>query len=598
MMDDFEKKYQLAKSRAERLKKSARVSEELLEQRSRDLYMVNQQLESAQEHLQLEIKQATYELNVANQRLRKSLNEKSQLIGAISHEIRTPLNAIVGYSELIESGLEGELKYDSGDGSIKQQVQIISQSAASMMSLLNDILEVTQIEVGNIKSNPIVVSLADNFAFIDQMFKLQMQKKGLSWEIKYDNLPDTIRIDIRRYNQIINNLVSNALKYTDGGFVRMYSWYEADSQNIEQGVLHTTVTDSGEGISPEDQDIIFDLYKHISKPEKVSKRYSQRQSQDDVALHSLGLGLPICKALCQLMLGKITCVSEVGKGAQFTVSLPAMIVSEDVIDKVDQGINKKKKQAPLKILIAEDTLLNQQLLIAQLSQLGQSAEIVDNGLMALSKLDKQSYDLVILDILMPVMDGESAIKKIRASEKRIAEHYCVALTAASYQEKGKYLLSMGFDQFMSKPVTLNALSDLINSAYAKMDPPLKKANSDENILPVIPLDMSFFTSQFGDEADAIFSKIAPTYVEQSRLNQQKLKIAIENQDISGVQFIAHAMKGEAKTFCFDELAELCDQLEKSQLFADAEGLFLEISQALDHVLQSIEAHLQSLKQGG
>ena len=589
-MTDFEKKYQLAKSRADRLKKSARVSEDLLEQRSRDLYMANQQLESAQEHLQSEIKQATYELNVANQRLRKSLNEKSQLIGAISHEIRTPLNAIVGYSELIESQLAVELDSES----LKEQVQIISQSAASMMSLLNDILEVTQIEVGNIKSNPVPASLVENFAFIDRMFKLQMQKKGLEWKIKYDNLPNTIRIDIRRYNQIINNLVSNAFKYTDEGVVEVYCWYVEDTNNAEQGILHTTVSDSGDGISDEDLDIIFDLYQHISKPEKNSRRYSKRQFQDDIALHSLGLGLHICKALCQLMLGKITCVSEVGKGSQFTVSLPVVILpQDDNQEKIVDNIPTKTTQRPLKILIAEDTLLNQHLLSAQLSQLGQSAEIVDNGLMALNKLNKQSYDLVILDILMPVMDGESAIKKIRTAEKRIANHYCVALTAASYQEKGQHLLDMGFDRFMSKPVTLNSLSELIDSTYAqiKQDINIQSTNSDlawKNVL-----DMSFFTSQFGDDAERIFFKIAPTYVEQSRLNQQKLEKSIKNKDIPQLQFIAHAMKGEAKTFDFNKLADLCQLLEQNQHIDSAENLVTKISKELENVLQSIEARLEA-----
>ena len=185
-MTDFKKKYLLAKSRAERLKKSARQSEVLLEQRSRDLYLANKELAAAHEHLQQEIKQATYELNVANQRLRKSLKEKSQLIGSISHEVRTPLNAIVGYSELMESELP--------EGEIKDQVNIISQSAISMMSLLNDILEITQIEVGDIRSSPSNISMQENHAFINRMFKLQMQEKGLEWKVTQDELPELLMI--------------------------------------------------------------------------------------------------------------------------------------------------------------------------------------------------------------------------------------------------------------------------------------------------------------------------------------------------------------------------------------------------------------------
>ena len=588
-MTDFEKKYLLAKSRAERLKKSARQSEVLLEQRSRDLYLANKELAAAHEHLQQEIKQATYELNVANQRLRKSLKEKSQLIGSISHEVRTPLNAIVGYSELMESELP--------EGEIKDQVNIISQSATSMMSLLNDILEITQIEVGDIRSSPSNISMQENHAFINRMFKLQMQEKGLEWKVTQDELPEFLRLDVRRYNQIINNLISNALKYTDRGHVHMHSWFEVNDINPQQGMLFTSISDTGEGISEEDQLIIFDVYKQTFQPRGISLKGAKRQFQDDITLRSLGLGLPICKTLCKLLLGEITCESELNKGSTFIVKLPVSIVSQStnkgLISIGDKSIENTQILPTLKILIAEDTLLNQQVIQSQLAQLNQTADIVDNGLLALSKLNHNDYDVVILDILMPIMDGETTIRKIRDAEPRIAQHYCVALTAASYQEKGRHLLDMGFNHFASKPLTLNALIELLQTVKPKRQE--SGIESQISIDKQEVLDFDFFKQQFGEDADAIFQKIAPTYVKQSKLQLQKLHTSIEEKDLKKVQFIAHTMKGEAKTFGFTTLGDVLHQLEGNTDLVDIGQLFKTVSEKLDSVLESIQQRIKQSK---
>jgi len=258
-MDDFKRKYELAKSRANRLKKTARQSELLLEKKSLDLYKANQKLERAQDYLQEEVVQATKELNVANQRLMQALEEKSHLMASISHEIRTPLNAIVGYSELIESQLD--------DGKTKQQIQVVSKSAASMMSLLNDILEITQIDVGKIQ---------------------------------------------------ITNLISNAFKYTNKGSIDFHCYFEFDGDDKKHGWLITKVIDTGVGIAANDISTIFDLYEKLPDKQKTSSTFNKRVQDDDVALHSLGLGLPICKSLCELMSGEISCKSTLGEGSEFT----------------------------------------------------------------------------------------------------------------------------------------------------------------------------------------------------------------------------------------------------------------------------------------
>ena len=321
-------------------------------------------------------------------------------------------------------------------------------------------------------------------------------------------------------------------------------------------------------------------------------------------MHSLGLGLPLCQTLCQLLLGKITCQSELNKGSSFTISLPVTLANQTEVMSTDQDdqLLSYSKKTKLSILVAEDTLVNQQLIKAQMAQLDQTIELVDNGLIALSRLEKRSYDLVILDILMPVMDGETAIKKIRAADKRIANHYCVALTAASYKEKGEHLLEMGFDEFLSKPIGLNSLDNLVqrvinikNNSLVESELSVEKKShltpETQETQSFSSNDLDFFKQQFGDEADSIFRKIAPTYKEQTHLNIVKLKDAIEDQDLSKIHFIAHTMKGEAKTFGFSALARICFDLEKSETLELATLISEQCISSALQVLEIIEQRL-------
>jgi len=593
-MDDYKRKYELAKSRADRLKKAARQSELLLEQKSLELYKANQKLEESKDYLQEEIVQATQELQVANQRLMKALEEKSHLMASISHEIRTPLNAIVGYSELIESRLL--------EGETKEQIQIVSQSAASMMSLLNDILEITQIDVGKIHIKPVVTNTNDNLAFIGKMFDLQMQDKGLKWEMRSENLPEFINIDVRRYNQIVTNLVSNAYKYTEKGSVNFTCSFELDDDDLVHGWLTTVVTDTGLGIAPSQMETIFDLYEQAPDSNITSSQYSKRRQDDDVALHSLGLGLPICKSLCGLMLGEISCESRLGQGSKFVFKVPVSISSKDEVLARYSREPVEKAQSALKILVADDNLLNQQVIQAQLSQLNQQADIVSDGKQALDLLQGNSYDIVFLDILMPVMGGEETIIAIRKAEERIAKHFCVALTAASYQEKGQHLMEMGFDLFVSKPLTLKVLSDILSDvevkkAEAALAEGVFEGESDvegDDKEHKDNFDLSFFAEQFGKDANQIFCKIAPTFINSSLQRVDLLTQAIEAGDLEKIQFEAHTMKGEALTFGFTQLAEQLLLLEKAQTIVKAEFIFDDMNSVLETLTVQVKNKLMEL----
>jgi len=205
------------------------------------------------------------------------------------------------------------------------------------------------------------------------------------------------------------------------------------------------VIDTGVGIPENQLTRIFNAYEQIGRPNQ-----------------GVGLGLAICQQLSELMMGKITCESKVGSGSTFQLSLPVEQLPDHQQSHTSEVPQEFKPLSPLRILVAEDNPINQKVVTAQLAQLGQQADVVNNGAEAIAKLKEAEYDLVILDILMPVMDGEEAIKTIRASTPSIAQQYCIALTASTYQNQRERLLNLGFDDFLSKPLSLSELSAALN----------------------------------------------------------------------------------------------------------------------------------------
>jgi len=489
----------LSKARAERLKKARIETELLLEMKSRELYDANQKLESAQSQLEDDIKQATYELSVSNQRLKMALNERSTFIGKMSHEVRTPLNAIIGLSEILHRTKLDEAQRD--------YIETINSGAKSLIVLLNDMLDITKIEAGRVDINPQPALAHRMHQNILAMFELEAKDKGLSLDLNVnDSVPPTIRIDKGRYKQIINNLISNAIKNTSHGGVLIDVTYEADDISKGMGMLVVKVVDTGVGI-PEDQIAqIFNAYEQIGRPDQ-----------------GVGLGLAICQQLSELMMGKISCESKVGRGSIFRLSLPVEQLNDIELSDTNEITPDLTAISQLRILVAEDNPINQKVITAQLSQLGQTAEVVNNGAEAIEALENKDYDLVILDILMPVMGGEETISRIRASKPSIAQHYCVALTASTYENQRERLLDLGFDAFLSKPLSLAELSDALNEVPKGLRVTMNTDGSQgfknhsitDNISSQNAFDYSYLITQFGDAHKSVFREIAPIFLEHA-----------------------------------------------------------------------------------
>ena len=582
MENDLKTELALAKKRAARFKKACHTAEQLLETKSRELFEANQKLHQAQRSLKDDINQATYELNVSNRRLQKSLDEKSNFIGQMSHEVRTPLNAIIGLSEVL---LKTEFEATQHD-----YIKTIHSGAGALIVLLDDMLDITKIEAGRVELKPEPVDIRSVLKNVVTMFQQTALNKGLSLDLKVSStIPAKVSIDKGRYKQIINNLITNSVKNTHEGGIVIQATYVTDKTGSELGTLTTRIIDSGVGIPEDKRNRIFNAYEQLGN-----------------ATQGVGLGLAICQQLSELMMGKITCKSTVGRGSTFEVSLPVTAIAQQ---KEEPSENKQKAPialAPLKILVAEDNPTNQKVITAQLSLLGQHADIANNGKEAYERLiqmkEQDQYDVLICDILMPVMDGEQTIKKIRATNSDISNSYCIALTASNYQDQRKKLLEAGFDAFLSKPASLEQLSDALSALphKVKLDSstinPAEKEKADIKA-ETTPnaFDFTFLKTQFGDAHKSIFAEIAPVFLEHAYLELQALEASIANANIDAISKTSHSMKGAASSIGLTELAELLRQIEDKPRAINVAALGQKVRTLMDELKPSIEHELNQIQ---
>jgi CheY-like chemotaxis protein len=391
-----------------------------------------------------------------------------------------------------------------------------------------------------------------------------------------------VRIDKGRYKQIINNLISNALKNTNQGGILVDVEYQANAISHGMGMLVVKVVDTGVGIARSQLSNIFNAYEQIGRPDQ-----------------GVGLGLAICQQLSELMMGKIVCESKVGRGSIFKLSLPV----EQLDDCKFKGINKITPELtplpPLRILVAEDNPINQKVVTAQLAQLGQRADVVNNGAEAISALKKSAYDVVILDILMPVMDGKETITTIRASKPSIAQHYCIALTASTYENQRERLLELGFDAFLSKPLSLaelsNALKDVPRGLWVTMSTDGSHVFANYSVLDDVAsqssFDYSYLKSQFGDAHKSIFKQIAPTFLEYAYADLARLKEAVATDTIEHIEKVSHSMKGAASSIGLSALANVLLKIENASNDPSTHQWLQEIDDMMQHVKPLIEHEL-------
>ncbi|MDI1326671.1 MAG: response regulator [Brevundimonas sp.] len=380
------------------------------------------------------------ELETARDRANAANDAKSSFLGVISHELRTPMNGVLGAAQLL-----GATRLEPTQ---REYLSIIRNSGDNLLSLLNDILDMTKIEAGKMTFEVVDVSIEDLHKRVTGPFQAQAEAKGLTFSTRFEgDVPSVVRGDPLRVCQVIHNLLSNAVKFTDRGEVT----YVVRGERLagDRVRFDFAVTDSGAGISPEDLARLFQPFTQVDG--SSTRRFG-----------GTGLGLTIARRMANIMNGDINVTSTVGEGSTFTFSVETDVVEwarQEAAEPIDAEVSDGQA---LNVLVVEDHPVNRMILEAWLGSAGHASVSAENGQIAIDMAQDQTFDLIIMDVNMPVMDGLTATRAIRAGQGANRETPIVVLSASARSEDHAAGLDAGADAYLNKPIDFAALAHLMN----------------------------------------------------------------------------------------------------------------------------------------
>ncbi len=458
------------------------------------------------------------DLDIAEKKASIAAETKENFLANMSHEIRTPLSGILGFTNLLQKR--------PLDKTSAEFVSSIQSSGENLMTIINDILDLSKIEAGMMRITPGTFSINGLVNSVETLFLERAKEKKLSISSKVDpSIPDTLIGDATRLTQILVNLIGNAIKFTLQGSITIEIYNKQLSEN--EAVVGFKISDTGIGIDKE-------------KLNEVFERFNQGEDSITRNYGGTGLGLSIVKKLILLQNGDIEVISEQGKGTTFHFYIPYGISKEQLntIHTTNTQYFKDKTNTPLRVLVVDDNAINQSLMKHLLSQWNIDFDIVSNGLEAVNYLKENNSDLVLMDIQMPQMDGYAATQQIR--EVLQLDTPIIAMTAHALAGEREKCLSRGMNEYISKPIKEEELFKLISNfglnETEKTEKKIAEVTSHYEFI-----DLAYMKSISNDDKDFEIT-VTQQFLHKVTNHLQELKSAYENNDFKLLKLRAHDLK--------------------------------------------------------
>ena len=492
---------------------------------------------------------------------------KSDFLANMTHEVRTPLNGILGMTGL---ALETDLRPDQ-----REYLELVKSSAEALLSLVTDVLDFSKYEAGKLGLDRVPFSVRTVLREVLRPLALRAAASGLVFEAVVDDLvPDELIGDPMRIGQVLRNLVGNAIKFTNAGKVAVR--VHAESMQGPRVTLNFSIADTGIGIAREMHRVIFEPFTQADG--STTRRYG-----------GTGLGLSISAGIVELMDGKIWVDSDPGKGSTFYFTITFELPTEHQAR--DQQRTAPKRN--MRILVAEDNSVNQRLAARLLEREGHSVTIAGSGQEAVDLFEQRPFDLILMDVQMPGLDGLQATARIREKERSSGGHIPIAAMTAQAAESDRLrCFESGMDAYVTKPVHVPALLKIIESVGAggnSMNTELAGEPAPVEV-QLRQLDESLALSRVGGDVE-LLKEVIELFLDDYPGTFEKIRNAVAASDVSALEHHAHSLKGSVSTFGANRAFEAAFALEKQGRSGDLrgaqEGLF-QLEQALEALRPELE----------